>query len=267
MKTNIFFRELKVHKKSLLFWCLGMFLMIWSGMEKYSGLKVSGDAANKMLEQFPSSVKRIIGLDGLDINTAVGFYGVLFIYLAIMAAIQAVLLGSSLVAKEERDKTVEFLLAKPVTRSSILTQKLLAGFVIVLLLNIFTFVVSLYSVANQNSGNPPVRIGALLMIGMLFIQLIFLSLGAYIGASSKRPKRAGTLASSLMMLTFVVYIFVGINDSLRPLRFLTPFKYFEGSQIINSDGLNTVYVILSLLLIAFFTIFTYYKFNKKDVSI
>lgn len=264
---NIFLRELKVHRKSLFFWCLGMFFMIWTGMAKYTGLQASGDAASKMLDQFPDSVKRIIGLEGLDINTAVGFYGVLFIYLAIMAAIHAVLLGSSLIAKEERDKTVEFLLAKPTSRTHVITEKLLAGFVSILLLNVFTLVVSLVTVTKQNNDNPPIRVAVMLMIGMFIIQLLFLALGAFTGAVLKKPKRAGSLASSVMMFTFFIYIVVGINEKLNFLKFFSPFKYFEGSQIIINGNLNVGYVLLSGFVIILLTWGTFYFFNKKDLAI
>ena len=32
---NIFLRELKSHRKSLIFWSIGVFLMVVSGMAKY----------------------------------------------------------------------------------------------------------------------------------------------------------------------------------------------------------------------------------------
>lgn len=264
---NIFFRELKTQRKSLFFWCLGMFLMVWTGMEKYSGLQASGDAANKMLAQLPSSVKRIVGLEGLDINTAVGFYGVLFIYLAIMAAIHAVLLGSSLIAKEERDKTVEFLLAKPTSRAHVITEKLLAGLAGIIILNFFTLVVSVISVAQHNNGNPQTKIAILLMAGMFFIQLIFLTLGSLIAALAKKPKRAGSIATAAMMFTFIIYIFIGIATKISFLRFFTPFKYFEGAQIVQSSSLNISFVLLSLILVTGFSIGTYYFFDKKDLNI
>ena len=57
-----------------------------------------------------------------------------------MATIHAAMLGATIIAKEERDKTSEFLFAKPVLRSTIITAKLLAAFVNIVVFNLITFI-------------------------------------------------------------------------------------------------------------------------------
>ena len=66
----------------------------------------------------------------------------LFLYIAVMGAVHAVILGSELISKEERDKTSEFLYAKPVSRPTALTGKLLAGLTNLIVLNLVTLVSS-----------------------------------------------------------------------------------------------------------------------------
>lgn len=264
---QIFTRELKTQRRPLFFWCLGMLLMIWSGMEKYSGLKLSGNAASEMLSQLPQSIRKIVGIDGLDINSIVGFYGVLYIYIAVLAAIQAVLLGASIITKEERDKTIEFLATKPISRIKIITEKLLAGFAVISILNIFTLCTTLYMVASHNGGNAETKYALLLMIAMYLIQLIFFSLGSFTAALLHNPKKASYLASGIMMMTFVLYIFMGIASNLDFLRPLSPFKYFEATNIIHTSSLSGVYIIFSGILITIFVTATYYLFNKKDLNV
>ena len=264
---NIFLHELKIHRKSLFFWCLGMFLLVWSGMEKYSGLQLSGDAANQMLAQIPSSVRKVIGVDSLDINTAVGFYGVLFIYILVMVAIQAVLLGTSLITKEERDKTAEFLLTKPISRKNVILEKLMSGIVIITILNFFTLCVSIYMVASHNNGNPDIKIAILLMFAMYLVQLIFFSLGALVGSESKNPKKASVLSTSMMMLAFVIYVFTGITNKLGFLTAFSPFKYFEASKIIETGSLNIYFVLLSVFLVTIFTVATLKSYDNKDLNL
>lgn len=134
---NIFFRELKANRKALIIWSICMFLLVLSGMSKYTvySSSGSGDVFNKM----PYSMKALFGIGTFDVAKMSGFFAFLFPYLELTAAIHAVLLGSSIIAKEERDKTTEFLMAKPVSLNTIVTSKLLAAFVNIVIFNIVTF--------------------------------------------------------------------------------------------------------------------------------
>ena len=146
---NIFLKEMKSHRKSLIFWSIGVFLMVASGMVKYESLSSSGQPMNEMLAGMPKSMLALLGIGDFDISTATGYYGLLFIYLLLMATIHAAMLGATIIAKEERDKTSEFLFVKPVSRNRVITAKLLAAFVNILILNLVTFVSSLGLVEKQ----------------------------------------------------------------------------------------------------------------------
>ena len=114
---NVFLREMKAHRWGLLFWSLGMVMMIYSGMAKYGAYEAAGQSVEVILAQIPRSMQAVFGMTGFDLTTAAGFYGMLFLYLAVMGAVHASLLGAHLIAKEERDHTSEFLYAKPASRS------------------------------------------------------------------------------------------------------------------------------------------------------
>jgi len=89
---------------------------------------------------------------------------------------KAALLGAGIIAKEERDKTPEFLMIKPVSRYIIITSKLLVVLMNVVILNIVTFVSSLVMVAAFNKGNDISGEITLFMSSMFLVQLIFLSI-------------------------------------------------------------------------------------------
>ena len=124
---NIYLRELKAHRLGLLFWCLGIVAMVSAGMAKYAAFAEAGQSLDAMLAGIPKAVQVVFGFSGFDLAKASGFYGVLFLYVAVMAAVHATLLGANLISKEKRDRTSEFLYAKPISRSRALTGKLLAG--------------------------------------------------------------------------------------------------------------------------------------------
>ncbi|MBZ9609673.1 ABC transporter permease [Clostridium estertheticum] len=131
---NVFIVEMRAHRKGLIIWAFGILFMVVAGMGKYVALSVSGQSMNDLFDQMPKSMQKIFGIGSFDLSKASGYYGMLFLYLALMATIHAAMLGADIISKEERDKTAEFLLSKPISRNKIITSKLLAAFVNVLIL-------------------------------------------------------------------------------------------------------------------------------------
>ena len=54
--------------------------------------------------------------------------------------------------KKRRDKTVEFLLVKPISRSQMITSKLLAAFLNIVIFNVITFISSVVMVQKYAEG-------------------------------------------------------------------------------------------------------------------
>jgi ABC-2 type transport system permease protein len=80
-----------------------------------------------MLDAMPPAVMDAMNMRAFNLTTLSGFYGVMFLYFGLMGAIAAAMWGSDIISKEERDKTVEFALVLPVSRSRVITAKALAA--------------------------------------------------------------------------------------------------------------------------------------------
>ncbi|MCH6268751.1 ABC transporter permease subunit, partial [Neobacillus citreus] len=172
---NIYVRELKSHRKSLIIWCIGVFLMVVSGMQKYAGLSSSGQSLNDLFQDMPKSLQVVMGVGELDMNKVSGYYGMLFIYLLLMATIHAAMLGATIISKEERDKTSEFLFVKPVSRTKIIIAKLLAAFTNILIFNLVTWGSSIVIVGKYADGESVNGDIAITMMGMFILQLLFMA--------------------------------------------------------------------------------------------
>lgn len=264
---NIFLRELKAHRWGLVFWCLGMVMLVYSGMAKYAAYEQAGASVEDIIGQLPKGVLAVFGMAGFDLTTAAGFYGVLFLYLAVMAAVHASLLGSGVIAKEERDHTSEFLYTKPASRAKVLTGKLTAGLANLVLFNLATLASSLYFVDFFSDEAPLSREIMLLMVGLFFIQLIFFSIGALVAGTTHRPKSASSIATSIMFLTFLLAFVINLNEELDFLKYVTPFKYFDAGTIMTDIALDPVYVVLSLAIIVLCIVGTYRFYAARDLTV
>jgi ABC-2 type transport system permease protein len=265
--VNIYLRELKAHRWGLVFWSLGMAALVASGMGKYAAYASAGTSVTDMFASLPKAVMIVFGIGGFDLTKASGFYGVLFLYIAVMAAIHASLLGSTLISKEERDRTSEFLYTKPISRARALTSKLLAGLTMVLVFNLVTSLSSVYFVGYFGNGEAVGSEIWLLMVGLLLLQLIFFSIGAMVAGIVRRPKTAPSVATSFMFLTFLIYYLVNFAGSLDFLKWLSPFKYFDASVLLASRQLDPVFVALSAAIIVLAIFGTYRFYSARDLTV
>ena len=260
---NIFWREMKANRTSFILWCIGVLFMVGTGMMKFTSLSSTGISLNDFIADMPKSLQAIMGNNSLDLSSAIGYYGVLYLYLVVMAAIHASMLGANIISKEEREKTVEFLLVKPISRSQMITSKFVAAFIQIVLLNLVTLVFSILIVQAYAEGEEVIGDITIMMLGMFILQLIFLDIGTAIAAIVKKSKTATSLSTGILLITFILAVAINMNSKLEYLKYFTPFKYFEANRLM-SDGFEALYIILSIGLITVLTqTVTPYIFYQK----
>jgi ABC-2 type transport system permease protein len=263
---NIFLRELKANRKALIIWGVCMVLLVLSGMGKYEAYSAGG-TSSEVFTKMPFTVKALLGIGSFDVTTMSGYFAMLFLYIELAVAIHAVLLGGGILAKEERDKTTEFLMIKPVSRTAIITSKFFASFVNIVILNIVTWISSIGMVAHFNKGKDISSEMLMFFLSMFIVQLIFLSIGASLAAIVKNPKASGSLAVGILLASFMISKITDLYDKMNILNLLVPFKYFSYVDIVAGKGLNFVIVILSLLLSAVLFASTYFFYRKRDLMV
>ena len=264
---NIYWHEMRANLKSLLLWCAGLSLLIAAGMMKYSAFVAAGESVNALFAQMPQAVQAMAGSNQFDLSKASGFYGVLYLYLALMAAIHAAMLGANILAKEERDKTSEFLFVKPVSRTQVITAKLLAALTNVVLFNLVTLASSILFGGYFGQGENVALGIRTLMAGLFMLQLLFLSFGTASAALAKKPAAAAGIAAGIMLGTYLLSVLIDMNVKLDPLRYLTPFKYFDARKLLSGSGLEAGYIALAVGWIALFVVATYFLYRKRDLAI
>lgn len=261
---NIFIRELRANRKALIIWSVCMFLFVLSGMSKYTAYSAGG-SSSAILNDFPKTVKALLGFGPFDVTQMSGFFAFLVPYLELTTAIHAVLLGVGIIAKEERDKTSEFLITKPVSRNKVIAYKMFAAVFNVVVINLVSAISSFVMVEAYNKGESITGEIVWFMLSMLIIQLIFLTLGTLLASVAKRPKSSGSIATGILMGAYVIAKVTDMTDRANVLNILTPFKYFDLVQIVNGDGLQALIVVLTIVMIAGFSALTFFFYQKRDL--
>lgn len=264
---NMYLKELKSYRKATIFWSLGIVFFMLASMSKYEGYSKAGVSVNEIFEGLPAGFSSFMGANIIDLQTAGGWFAICVLYLSVMLGVHAVLLGSGIIGKEETDRTIEFLFAKPVSRNLILVSKILAAFTIIAALNIVTLLVSLVTVAAFNEGPSISGDIVFMMPSLLFIQLLFLTVGISFAAVMRRPKRSGMLSAAVLLATFIISAFVDITDRYDFLKYVTPFQYFDPKTIFADHAYNAIYILITITAIAIAILFSGFAYKNRDFSI
>ena len=263
---NIFIRELKANLKSLVIWCVITTLLILIAVAKFSAF-ANDPQMLKMLDSMPPALLDALSMRAFNLTTLSGFYGIMFIYFGLMGGIAAAMWGSDIISKEERDKTVEFSLVLPVSRSRVITAKALAALVNCIAFVLITWVVSLVAVRSYNPDQAFHDYLALEMRAMFSIELIFLAIGLLLGCAMKQYKRSGAIAVAIILATYFMSIISVMQAKLDFLKYFTPFKYFDAGDLFRNGKMDGTYLLLSAAIIVVCVAAAYWFYNKRDLYI
>ncbi|WP_223595305.1 ABC transporter permease subunit [Neobacillus bataviensis] len=261
---NIFLHELKAYRKSTIIWSISLVLIIALFMSLYSSIAKDAEGFLKILENYPEAIRNAIGFNQGNFFTILGFYSFPLSFITLCAAIQAMNLGTSIVSKEVREKTADFLLTKPVTRSQILTAKLMGAFVSLVITNIIYFAAASVLAFQVKTDDFSMKIFFLLSLTVFFIQLIFLALGIIISVIVPKIKSVLTIS----LATVFAFYFLGIfSDTTgeEVKRYISPFKYFDTAYIIKHAGYEASFLIAGVVIIFLAIMASFVVYSKKDI--
>ncbi len=263
---NIFWRELKANFRSLIIWGFVVILFVTVGFSKFAAYEGNPELL-VILDSMPQALLEAFSFEAFNLTTISGFFGVMFTYFALLLSISAAMWGSDIIAKEERDKTADFSLSLPVKRSTMITAKILAALVNCIALLLITLAAVLINSSVYQTDSEFFNFVYLSMLALFIMQMIFLAVGIFLGAAMKQHRRAGTVAVTVLLLTYFLSIISGLNENLEFLQYFSPFKYFNPANLLHDATLDTTFLLLSAAIIVACIIGAYYTFSRRDLYI
>lgn len=261
---NIFIHELKAYRKSTFIWTFSLIAIVVLFMSMFPSISKEIDEFKKVLEGFPEPVRKALGLEIESLGSILGYYSYMFLYVTLCGAIQAMNIGTSIISKEVRDKTADFFLTKPVSRTKIITAKLLGALATLVMTNILFLMSASIMVAGVSTNSYSVKSFWLISLTLFFTQLIFLSLGIFISTAFKKIKSVLTVSLGTVFTFFIIGLLVATTDD-DVKRYLTPFKYFDPAYIIENSSYEISFILIGIGLIMIFLIASYIIYKKKDI--
>ncbi len=261
---QVFKRELRANLRSLIFWCVGMASLAGVGYVEYRGMAHAEGAVDAISNMMPRIVRVMFGMAAAPLDTPLGYYLCMYLWLSFLAYIHAAMLGAGILSKEERDKTADFLFTRPYPRPALVAGKVAAGLVNVLVLNLAGWATTLAAFLPQLDGlNFAPEINRT-MLGMLFTQVIFFFAGLLFAAAVRDNRRATSLAAGSVIVTYLVMVLIEMAKA-DALDFLSPFRYFNAFGVVDS-GMRPLYLLLSAVLVAVMGFFSFRQYARRDLK-
>lgn len=261
---NIFKHELKMYSRSVLTWSLALAVLLCLFLSLFSGFADSAELLNASLDKFPPELLMAFGMDTMDLSSVLGFYGIAFLFCQVCLAIQASNYGFSLVSVEERDLTADFLLAKPVGRTNILTTKFLAALTGLTITNLVVWISSFVFINLYRDGRVYETKPLLMLLGSIVVfQLVFLALGVLISLLVRRVRSVTPFSMGLAFGMYILNAFGGMLGEDK-LEIITPFKHFDPNNIINNATYDPL-VLISVAAILMSVVGSYVLYARRDI--
>lgn len=263
---NILIQELRLRRVSTIVWSLIMVIFMYMSMAKYDTLAKDAAASQQLMDAFPDTIKAVFGMTGLDLTSVPGYFGICFIFIAVLLAIHGGLLGASVVGHEETDHTTEFLYVKPRRRVAILTQKLLAGIILVGIVWAITGLGSYGSVAQLATMEGFHQDFVLFMFAALIIHVTSFAVGLF-AASSLRSQRAERIIAIIIALWYGLYVLAKLTPSMAWLHYGSIFSYFDAADILHAHELKIHYIVACAAATVVLIALSYLLHSRRDLRI
>ena len=126
MNRNLFFKEMQKNALSLIIWMIVITILISATMAVYRTFVDNQSKFLGMMALIPKGALQVKGITNFgDLLSVLGFYAANnVIYMMVLGSIFSIVLSSNILLKEEYNKTAEYLLTRPLTRSEIFFSKL-----------------------------------------------------------------------------------------------------------------------------------------------
>ena len=254
--------ELKQGKTSFLIWTVSIGFLLAICVFLFPEMKGQMDGISETFASM-GSFTAAFGMDRLNFGTLIGFYAIeCGNVLGLGGAFYASLCAVNILSKEEKDKTAEFLLSHPISRARIITEKLIAVLIQITALNLITYALSVGSMTMIGEEIPWKEVNLLhLAYYLLQIELA----GICFGVSAFLRKGSAGVGLGIAAMMYFLNLIANIAEVAEFLKYITPFGYCEGADIVTTGSLDGTMVAIGMAMGIAGIAVAYLRYSLKDI--
>jgi ABC-2 type transport system permease protein len=242
-------RLLRDRRRSTLWWTGGLLGLVAFTVAFYPSIR--GQASfDQLVADLPEGFRAMIGYQGgVPLTSPPGYlHARLFATLApVVVLVFGIGAGAQAIGGGEDAGTLEPLLANPVTRTRVATERYLAVVGLLLLL-VAALAFALVVLGPPFGVLDGVALNGLLgaCAGVFGIALLHTSLAFAVGAATGRRGPAVAVATTVAVAGYLVQSLLTLTDAMAPLRAVTPWHWYLDHNML-AEGLSVAAIILPVL--------------------
>lgn len=257
--------ELKRRRWFMVWWAIGIASLIAITVLAYKAIGHDAKQLNSTFDSISSSAGGFFG--GSDFFSPIGYLSsqIYYILLPIMVIIMVVTLAASLMNRDENDSTVEYTLARAMSRRRLLLAKAIVGLTVVTAVCVLTYAVTVVTV--QFAG---IKIGQWNLLTAHVLSFAFsATFGviafALMAASQLTRKVATSVAIVLAFGGYVISSLAGLVHWLEvPAKFM-PYHYYDTVGLLGGHvERGLVVYIVGMVVVA--TVIATVGYSRRDIG-
>lgn len=202
----------------------------------------------------------------LDFTNPLDYLGYIYQYLLLAAAIMAMLLGVSTISKEEGEGTIEFLNAKPISRTYMVTQKLIFMVIQITIMSVCLSGASYVLISLVADESVALQPFILVLIITFLTGFFFVSIGMLISVFVTKTKRYMPIALGVVFTMYFLAMMAGISSDLEATKYLSPFAFFNVGDVLKHNAIELYGILITLILSTVLIVGTYVLYDRKDFN-
>ena len=260
---TIFRHELRQGRTALWIWTGSIGFLLAICVFLFPEMKGEMDAVSNLFSSM-GSFTAAFGMDRLNFGTLVGYYAIeCGNVLGLGGAFYAAICSVGILSKEEKEGTADFLLTHPISRSRVLAEKLLAVICQITVMNLTIWAISVASMLAIGEEIPWKELN-LLHLAYYLMQLELA--GICFGVSAFLRRGSVGVGLGIAALMYFLHLIANISDSASFLKYVTPFAFCDGADIVTSGSLDGAKLAVGAALFALGLAAAWLHYTKKDIS-
>lgn len=262
----MFKRELKINFKNFFTWTMILIVLFLAIFLIYPSI-IAGDnmnLLNDMMKVFPEDLLKAFNMDISSIDNVFGWIKTEgFVFVLLITGIYSAILGSSILLKEENDKTIEYLNSVPVKRAHIVMSKVSASLIYIILM-VFSLGVFNYTGLTL-SGEFDVKSYWLLSVTPIFSSIVIFAVCLFLSTFAHKTKNTVGISLGIVFASYFFNIVSELSEETEFLRYISAFTLADIRNVILEVEINPYMILTAGGLSAMLIGLTLVRYQRKEL--
>lgn len=266
MLHSVWAKSLRDQRRALLSWGLALVLLVGMYAAFYPSMH-RNNAYGDLVDQMPDALRNLFTAGtGVDLTSGAGYvYMEMLSFMApTLLLLYAIGAATQAIAGEEDRRTLDLLLATPLTRARLVLQKCLAlaAGIVALAAAMGVALVAFGAAAGMGLANSNVVAA---MVHLALLTAVFAGLALLVGAATGNLALARGVAAGAAVASYLVNGFAPSVSWLHPLQKGSPFYQFLGHDPIR-HGFSLASLGVAAATVAVLVAASVWTFRRRDVG-